>query len=66
MARGPSPAAKRPAADAMYALLVLRADIPASRTQSCDEAVELQLMADAAEVYEAKRWPNGKVSGGKG
>jgi hypothetical protein len=31
-----------------------------------DEAIELELITDAAEAYEAKRWPQGKIPGGKG
>jgi hypothetical protein len=49
----------------MHTLLVLRADKLAGCTEDSDEAIELALIADAAEVYEAKRWPNGKESGGK-
>jgi hypothetical protein len=53
-------------ADAMHALLVLRADLLGACPKSSDEAMELQLIADAAEAYEAKRWPNGKAPSGKG
>jgi len=27
---------------------------------------ELQLISDAVEAYDFKRWPRGKVQGGKG
>ena len=53
-------------ADAMHALLVLRADTLQGCTESSDEAIELEHIADAAQAYEAKRWPNGKEAGGKG
>jgi hypothetical protein len=53
-------------ADAMHALLVLRSDMLDGCTESSDDAIELELIADAAEAYEAKRWPNGKAPGGKG
>jgi hypothetical protein len=82
-------------ADAMHALLVIRADvlmgapeasddsesadrnyvIPASLQKPTkqlleaarrDGATELQLISDAVEAYEIKRWPRGKIPGGKG
>jgi hypothetical protein len=61
---GASPALAE--ADAMHALLVLRADKIASCSEGSDEATELELITEAAEAYEARRWPNGKASGGKG
>jgi hypothetical protein len=51
---------------AMHALLVLRADTIAGSTENSEEAIELALIAEAVEAYEAKRWPNGKEDGGKG
>ena len=67
----PPPGATQPShftaeADAMHALLVLRADMLEGCTESSDDAIELELIADAAQAYEAKRWPNGKAPGGKG
>jgi hypothetical protein len=34
--------------------------------EASDGATELQLISDAVETYEIKRWPRGKVPGGKG
>jgi hypothetical protein len=53
-------------ADAMHALLVLRADALMGAPEARDGATELQLITNAAEAYEIKRWPRGKVPGGKG
>ena len=53
-------------ADAMHSLLILRADKLAGCADTSEEAAELEMITDAAEAYEAKRWPDGKVDGGKG
>jgi hypothetical protein len=54
-------------ADAMHALLVIRADALMGEPQaSADGMTELQHITDAVEGYETKRWPPGKVPGGKG
>jgi hypothetical protein len=53
-------------ADAMHALLVLRADQIEGCTEGSPEEVEFKAIADALEAYEAKRWPDGKAPGGKG
>ena len=53
-------------ADAMHALLVIRADALMGEPEASDGATELQVIADAVEAYEVKRWPRGKVPGGKG
>jgi hypothetical protein len=53
-------------ADAMLALLVLRADKLEGCTEGSQEAIELAIIADAAEAYEAKRWPDGREPRGKG
>jgi hypothetical protein len=52
--------------DALHSLLVLRADRLEGCTKGSDEATEFRLIADTVEAYEAKRWPDGKVPGGKG
>ena len=53
-------------ADAMHALLVMRADKLVACTEGCEFEVELKMIADTVSAYEAKRWPNGVVPGGKG
>jgi hypothetical protein len=53
-------------ADAMHALLVLRADKLGGCTEGSDEEAELKMIAETVMSYEAKRWPEGKVPGGKG
>src|SRR5215468_1887075 len=53
-------------ADAMHALLVIRADVLMGAPEASDGATELRLISDAVEAYEIKRWPRGKVPGGKG
>jgi hypothetical protein len=50
----------------MHALLLLRADKLEGCSEGTEEALELGLIAVAAEAYEAKRWPLGKEQGGKG
>ena len=53
-------------ADAMHALLVLRADALDGCAEGSEEAAEMERIVDTVERYEAKRWPDGKVGGGKG
>jgi len=45
--------------------LVIRADALMGEPVASNGATELQLVADAVEAYEIKRWPRGKVLGGK-
>jgi hypothetical protein len=53
-------------ADAMHALLVKRADDLIGCVEGSPEERELGAITDALEAYEEKRWPRGKVPGGKG
>ena len=53
-------------ADQMHALLVRRADQLDGCTENSPEQEELEAIADALGAYERKRWPDGKVPGGKG
>jgi hypothetical protein len=53
-------------ADAMLALLIKRADELVGCTEGSPEEEVLRTLTDAIEAYEAKRWPSGKVAGGKG
>jgi hypothetical protein len=53
-------------ADVMHALLVMRADVLIGAPETSDGATELRHITDAVEAYEIKRWPRGKVQGGKG
>jgi len=53
-------------ADAMHAQLVCRADELVGSTGESPEAAELAAITDVLENYEIKRWPLGKIPGGKG
>jgi hypothetical protein len=53
-------------ADAMHALLMLRADALAGCAESSEDAAELGRIIVTMERYEAKRWPQGRADGGKG
>jgi hypothetical protein len=52
--------------DGMHAALVRRSDALASCLEGSEEEAELKAIANVLEAYEAKRWPLGKESGGKG
>ncbi len=52
--------------DALYALLVRRADALMTCPEESVGACELAAITDAIEAYEAVRWPGGKTDGGKG
>jgi hypothetical protein len=53
-------------ADAMHALLVLRDDALEGFTAGSEEEREHGLISETVEAYEGKRWPDGKIPGGKG
>jgi hypothetical protein len=53
-------------ADALHLQLVLRADHLIGSPQGSEGTAELQLICDTVESYEAVRWPDGKIPGGKG
>ena len=53
-------------ADAMHTVLMARADALDGCAEGSPEATELKSIVDAVEAYQAKRWPNGKETGGKG
>jgi hypothetical protein len=52
--------------DPMHALLVQRADVLEGCLKGSVEETELEVIVDAIEAYEVKRWPLGKEPGGKG
>jgi hypothetical protein len=53
-------------ADALHALLVLRADALEGCAANSEEAREFAMIAEVLEGYEAVRWPDGKVPDGTG
>ena len=65
-APGPTAPALLDEADAMHALLILRADKLGGCTEGSEEETDLKMISETVGAYEAKRWPDGKVPGGKG
>ncbi len=55
-----------PEADALHGLLMDRAEALAGGTDNSPESDELRAVAHALDAYEAKRWPGGRIDGGKG
>jgi hypothetical protein len=53
-------------ADSLLALLIARADALAGCTENSPEEKELESIINAIEAYQVKRWPEGKIPGGKG
>jgi hypothetical protein len=51
---------------ALHSLLVLRADKLMGCAKGSDEEPEFKSIAETVMAYEAKRWRDGKVPGGKG
>ena len=52
--------------DAMLAYLIERADALAAHAGNPRAEAELERVVTLIEAYEAKRWPSGKMAGGKG
>jgi hypothetical protein len=52
--------------DPMHAILVQRADMLEGCRKGSVEEAELEVIVDAIDAYEEKRWPLGKEPGGKG
>lgn len=52
--------------DKMHALLVARADELYGCTEGSPEEAEYIKLVEAIETYEAERWPEGRIPGGKG
>jgi len=65
-AAGDTQPAMQNAADSMHALLVTRADALMGCTEGSAEEEEFARLTDVIEAYEAIRWPEGKIPGGKG
>lgn len=55
-----------PEADALHGLLMDRVEALAGCIEDSEEEDELKAIADVLDAYEARRWPRGKIEGGKG
>jgi hypothetical protein len=60
-----APAPTSAQAGAMDAVLGQRADQPERCPERSDEEAEFATITDAVQAYQAVRWPNGRVDGGK-
>lgn len=52
--------------ESLHTLLVQRADQLQGCVEGSAEAAELAAITEAVQAYEALRWPEGKIPGGKG
>ena len=52
-------------ADLMHGMLVTRADALEGFTENSPEETEYAAIAELVEMYEAKRWPEGREPKGK-
>jgi hypothetical protein len=52
--------------DPMHGLLMDRADALMGCVEGSPEEAELAMLTDVREAYERQRWPDGRISGGKG
>jgi len=52
--------------DRMHAMLVQRADELMGCAENSPEGTELAALTDVIVAYESRRWPQGKIPGGKG
>ena len=52
--------------DRMHGLLMDRADALMGCAENSLEEAELAALTDVIEAYERHRWPEGRISGGKG
>lgn len=62
----PTDAPRWAEADALHALLIQRADTLIGCTDGSADQNEFEAIGEAIEVYEAVRWPAGRIDVGKG
>lgn len=55
-----------PEADAMHAVLVSRANELDGCIEGSPEEADYIKLVETIKAYEARRWPEGKIPGGKG